>query len=210
MHSDCIALDIDRFGCDRPRRCRRGRCHRLVFVRRERAPPILRYRPRTCVRGRILNIVRPRIIVLVIGRCSEERFLVWIERIRRQSNRGRVCASFDYGVDEPKLEYVHDYREDAHGTVKLRQRNVRCSREWTHNMTWAASLVPRKLSNHSPSLKIPGQRANNATTSAFMVVKAKMYTDNWRNQWPNDGGVPYFPDSKPLNPSFSVNIKAIV
>ena len=41
-------------------------------------------------------------------------------------------------------------------------------------MTWMASLGPRKVRSHSPSMKMPGQAAKSAMTSIFMVSREKM------------------------------------
>ena len=80
----------------------------------------------------------------------------------------------------------------------------------SYKITCAVSLEPRKLSNHSPALKIPGVAAKRARTRSFIVVREKRYTASWRAQKLREGGDPYFPVSNPLRLHFSFrkNVRA--
>ena len=77
----------------------------------------------------------------------------------------------------------------------------------TYKTTWATSLVPSQLSSHSPILNTPGHRANSPTTTSFIKVKHSTYTAVWRIQYIEDGGDPYWPDTKPSKLNRSVNVK---
>ena len=79
---------------------------------------VSRNRSRTC--GWVLDVVRPRIVIVVIRRCPEERLFIFQRvsgRIRRKCDRRRVCAGLDYRVDNPELHHVHDDWEDTHSTA---------------------------------------------------------------------------------------------
>jgi hypothetical protein len=61
--------------------------------------------------------------------------------------------------------------------VRLITQNMIADNE-SHKITWTASSSPVRvqLSNHSPTLKRPGNKAKRPTTKSFMDVKDSTYT----------------------------------
>lgn len=138
------------------------------------------------------------VVVVVVVRATEKRFSV--QRIRAVQIK-RHAGSFDYRVDEPELQDIHEDGEYAHHTRRYRLLNMR-QVEWnTYTTTSNESPSPLhvQLSSQAPRDHSPGRRASKPITMNFIVVRARIYIVAWRNQYLTEGGVPYMPDSKPFS-----------